>query len=287
MHHGAGSSGLTFAVLTARLRVRLPDAGFLSLDARGHGDSTITVVGSGEVAALDLSLETLSNDLYHVIRLVQQACKWDPDQKLVFVGHSLGGAVITHLVNNGIFQEQTVGYAVIDVVEGSAIDALSSMQSYLSTRPLGFESLEKAIEWHLRSRTVRDPESARTSVPSLLRAGPATANGQNSWLWRTNLAATQPFWGKWFVGLSSGFLKGKGAKLLILAGTDRLDKELIIGQMQGKFQLSIVPEAGHFVHEDVPEKIADILAEFWRRNDIANLVLPPKVGALLAVERDL
>jgi protein phosphatase methylesterase 1 len=33
--------------------------------------------------------------------------------------------------------------------------------------------------------------------------------------------------------MSKKFLSGKGAKLLLLAGTDRLDKELMIGQMQG------------------------------------------------------
>ena len=35
------------------------------------------------------------------------------------------------------------------------------------------------------------------------------------------------------MGLSKKFLEAKGGKLLLLAGTDRLDKELIIGQMQG------------------------------------------------------
>jgi hypothetical protein len=35
------------------------------------------------------------------------------------------------------------------------------------------------------------------------------------------------------VGLSKKFLAARGGKLLLLAGTDRLDKELMIGQMQG------------------------------------------------------
>jgi protein phosphatase methylesterase 1 len=52
-------------------------------------------------------------------------------------------------------------------------------------------------------------------------------------VWRTDLASTQPFWEDWFVGLSRKFLEAKGGKLLLLAGTDRLDKELMIGQMQG------------------------------------------------------
>lgn len=37
----------------------------------------------------------------------------------------------------------------------------------------------------------------------------------------------------WFHGLSKRFLDCRAAKLLILAGTERLDKELMIGQMQG------------------------------------------------------
>ena len=99
--------------------------------------------------------------------------------------------------------------------------------------------------------------------------------------WRTDLSATKPFWEGWFTGLSSKFLTaipGAG-KLLLLAGTDRLDKELMIGQMQGKYQLQVFPEAGHFVHEDQPAKTAQVVADFFRRNDRGALVLPPKVGA--------
>jgi hypothetical protein len=32
--------------------------------------------------------------------------------------------------------------------------------------------------------------------------------------------------------------------MLLLAGTDRLDKALTIGQMQGRFQLVLMPTAG-------------------------------------------
>jgi protein phosphatase methylesterase 1 len=45
----------------------------------------------------------------------------------------------------------------------------------------------------------------------------------------------KPFWEDWFIGLSRKFLEARGGKLLLLAGTDRLDKELMIGQMQGLF----------------------------------------------------
>jgi protein phosphatase methylesterase 1 len=72
-------------------------------------------------------------------------------------------------------------------------------------------------------------------------------------------------------------LGSRAGKLLLLAGTDRLDKPLMIGQMQGilcdielivgKYQLVVFTDAGHFVHEDLPARTADALIELWRRND--------------------
>ncbi|KAJ4408622.1 Protein phosphatase methylesterase 1 [Gnomoniopsis sp. IMI 355080] len=274
MHHGAGSSGLSFAVLGSEIRRKLPSAGILSLDARGHG-STVT---TGD-APLDYSLETLRVDLLSVIRQTQLQMGWKALPPIVLVGHSLGGAVVTDLAKSYALGNSLLGYTVLDVVEGSAMDALQSMTTYLSTRPTGFASVQAGIDWHIRSRTVRNSVSARTSVPALLTEVPG---GNRPWKWRTNLAATEPFWSDWFVGLSKKFLEAKGGKMLILAGTDRLDKELTIGQMQGKYALHIFPEAGHFVHEDQPENTAMVLVDFYRRNDRSALVLPPKVSDLLA-----
>lgn len=110
-----------------------------------------------------------------------------------------------------------------------------------------------------RSRTIRNPTSARISVPALLLDS-GDSGGPRPWRWRTDLAKTQPFWEGWFVGLSRKFLETRGGKLLVLAGTDRLDRELMIGQMQGKYQLLVLPEVGHFLHEDAPEKTASAVS---------------------------
>ena len=45
---------------------------------------------------------------------------------------------------------------------------------------------------------------------------------------------TEKFWRGWFLGLSELFMSVPVTKLLILAGVDRLDKNLTIGQMQGQ-----------------------------------------------------
>jgi protein phosphatase methylesterase 1 len=245
MHHGAGSSGLSFAALAMEIRKRVPAAGILSPDARYHGSTSMPAD-----EAMDLTLEALTADLVFVVQATQAQMRWSELPPIVMVGHSLGGAVVTQAANTATaataatvgsapLGTSLLGYVVLDVVEGSAMDALQSMMTYLSTRPSGFASVQSGIDWHVRSRTVRNSTSARTSVPSLLvhvgdNAGLVDPTSGRPWRWRTDLAATQPFWEGWFVGLSKKFLGGRGGKMLLLAGTDRLDTELTIGQMQGR-----------------------------------------------------
>ena len=95
-----------------------------------------------------------------------------------------------------------------------------------------------------------------------------------------------PSFSGWFTGLSSKFLSARTARLLVLAGAERLDKELMIGQMQGKFQLMVMGGVGHMLQEvsladnrytvddmessqkqDDPTSLAEIVVEFWRRNE--------------------
>ncbi|KAL4967962.1 putative ribosomal protein/carboxylic ester hydrolase (Ppe1) [Aspergillus stella-maris] len=287
MHHGAGSSGLSFATCAAEIHKIIPNAGFLSPDARDHGSTTIARASEDDDAnptkvQLDLSLDTLNQDLLFVIRETQAKMGWETLPDIVLVGHSLGGAVITDVAKKGELGFKLLAYAVLDVVEGSAMDALQSMETYLSTRPSRFPSLASGIEWHTRSRTIRNRTSARVSVPSLLYHEDVPVDPSKPWVWRTNLAETKSFWEDWFVGLSKKFLEARGGKLLLLAGTDRLDKELMIGQMQGKYQLQVFPDAGHFVQEDQPARTAQILVDFYKRNDRSALVLPPKVADMQA-----
>ena len=118
-HHGAGSSALSFALFASEVRKALPNAGLLSLDARGHGETVIEQLDSQSNAAhLDLSLETLSQDLLNVIHITQTQMAWPELPDLVLIGHSLGGAVVTNVAVSGKLGNAVLGYAVLDVVEG-------------------------------------------------------------------------------------------------------------------------------------------------------------------------
>lgn len=176
-HHGAGSSGLSFACFAKEVRRRLPSAGILSIDAREHG-SVVARRSDG----VDFSLDALSSDLLAMVKLTREKL-WLDMPNLVLLGHSLGGAVVTRLARDGVFGARLVGFGVIDVVEGSAIEALQSMRTYLANRPSSFPTLDSAIDWHVRSRTVRNRESATVSTPGLL-----VESHPGIWTWRTDLA---------------------------------------------------------------------------------------------------
>jgi len=137
MHHGAGSSGLSFATCAGEIRKILPKAGVLSIDARGHGRTMMTtnpadldnpnpsIATAAQAEAesqieLDLSLETLSKDLVHAIRKTQERMHWEQLPEIVLVGHSLGGAVITDVAKNGELGSKVLAHAVLDVVEGES-----------------------------------------------------------------------------------------------------------------------------------------------------------------------
>ena len=225
LHHGAGSSALTFALFAKEMRSLLPEAGILAVEAREHG--SIVWDAEGHVAN-NLDVDVLSHDMVDMLHLAQAKLAWHELPTIVLVGHSLGGAVVTNAAKLGLLGNKLLGYAVLDVVEGSAMEALKHMQAYLANRPSAFPTLDAAVDWHIRSRTLRNPQAASASVPSLLFQ---TSSG--AWTWKTDLSTTEAYWENWFSGMSSKFLSAKGAKLLLLAGTDRLDKELIIGQMQG------------------------------------------------------
>jgi protein phosphatase methylesterase 1 len=261
---------------------------------------------------LNMSLESLTADMIGLLRAMFPAPQRVPN--LVLVGHSMGGSVAVSLAHallpassstpKPIPDVRISGVAVLDVVEGTAMEALEGMEGIVKAQPKGFASVEHAIRWHVEeSNTIQNRESARRSVPPLVIPNPeyqsASTPAQDEeevmeeiqeehpeeampavgrrpaqetdlrrfpYIWRADLLSTAPYWSGWFQSLSTRFLSVKCARLLLLAGTDRLDKDLMIGQMQGKYQLVVYQDVGHCLQEDAPGRTAVTLIDFWRRN---------------------
>lgn len=342
--HGGGYSALTWALLADDI-VKLIECQVAAVDLRGHGSSRTT---DDE----DLCAETMSSDVGEILQRMFAGHKIPPPT--ILVGHSMGGAIAVHASHRQLVPT-VVGLVVIDVVEGTAMDALQSMQSFLRGRPTRFNSVPAAIEWCVRTGQVRNLDSVKVSMPGQIKnvstgkvatdeltfvgseadavhsdvgdghtvtllhgdgnipeeseeeeeeeeeeearpqletqdhgednkcshspkksktdvfkvPSPTQPAENVGYTWRIDLSRTERYWTGWFSGLSNMFLACSPAKLLLLAGIDRLDKDLTIGQMQGKFQMHVLPQCGHAVHEDVPDKVAEVLASFLVRNKFA------------------
>jgi protein phosphatase methylesterase 1 len=76
----------------------------------------------------------------------------------------MGGAISVHIAFMKLVPS-LVGIVVIDVVEGTALESLQSMQSFLRSRPNFFKSIPNAIEWCVRSGQIRNIDSAKVSMP--------------------------------------------------------------------------------------------------------------------------
>lgn len=264
-HHGAGSSSMTFCKLAQDIDKAYGGVdehpGLFTYDARGHGSTPISTPA-------DYSLSTMTKDFEFIINEFHKI--HNPQSSIYLVGHSLGGSILTnYLTMKPDTTYNFKGLIILDIVEETAVKALAAMPSFISRRPTTFNNYQEAIDWHIdQTRLLHSSESALLSVPDLLDETPSGL------IWKTNLSETQPFWDTWFVNLSTNFIDcGKNqhvAKMLILSGHETLDTGLIIGQMQGKYQLIVFnnnENTGHFIHEDISGHISHSLIDFVKRND--------------------
>ncbi|KAE8022278.1 hypothetical protein FH972_008090 [Carpinus fangiana] len=247
--HGGGYSGLSFALAASKIKEK---ARVVAMDLRGHGKST-------SENDLDLSIETMCNDVLAVLKSMYG----DSPPAIVLVGHSMGGSVAVHVAAKKSLPS-LAGLVVVDVVEGTAMASLMHMQKILSSRMKYFLGIAKAIEWSVKGGSLRNVDSARVSIPTTLKYD----DSKKCYTYRACLEETEQYWSGWYEGLSDKFLSCPVPKLLLLAGTDRLDRSLTIGQMQGKFQMVVVRHTGHAIQEDAPEEFSTLVQNFITRNRI-------------------
>lgn len=297
--HGAGHCALSWGAVATRLKQNIA---VIAYDARGHGATTHTMgrrtednnsnemdmesVIEKESKVKDMQLDEITqvqDAKALLISFFENIWPNSPAPSLVICGHSMGGAIAIRLAtslsqsssshatdrsskSSNQSQLSVSGLVVVDVVEGTAMAALPHMASWLSERTQSFSSIERAIRYVTRSGFVRNIQSARLSVPPQL----TFSSLSRRWHWRTALEKTDKYWSGWFKGLSPLFLSVPVAKLLVLANVNRLDKDLMIAQMQGKFQNILITSAGHAIHEDQPEQTANSILDYLHRNMLIN-----------------
>lgn len=313
--HGAGHTALSWACFARLLRDGSPSLRVFAYDARGHGatecadSTTLTaeVLMEDGIAVVQYLCSRLlqaehpsrcqEQEVTQQRDLTAQAGHEDEETKphqeadnlpsVILVGHSMGGAIATRMAASGRVP-QLHGLMVLDVVEGTALAALPQMIAFVSRFPSLFTSCKEAVNWSIFAGLLCNRTSAAISIPSQLvkttrRALPASNKGADKgppdeevWTWRVDLMATEPYWEGWFRGMSQAFLSSRCVKILICSSSDRLDKELMIAHMQGKFQVQIVSGSGHVIEEDQPAELCRVVQTFITRY---RLHLPPSQRA--------
>jgi protein phosphatase methylesterase 1 len=238
--HGAGHSALSFSLFAAQLKGTIP---VVALDLKCHGDTP------GDEST-DLTMENLIADVAGFCQVVQP-----PKTHLVLVGHSLGGSIasfVAHRLHVSVL-------VVIDTIEGTAVESMPRMKEVLSERPEGFLSPDDAIEYIAMAGELQNYESAAISAAGRLKAV------DGGFIWKTDFMKCEKDWMSWFVGFADAYLTAEGYKVLVLPDINRLDTPFTIGHMSGKFQLCVVLDTNHCVHEDKPKEVAQMLIKLVKR----------------------
>ncbi|KAJ8914771.1 hypothetical protein NQ315_013274 [Exocentrus adspersus] len=145
--HGGGYSGLTWALFAAEM-FKVIHCQIKAVDLRGHGNTHTD-------NDYDLALDRMTYDIVQV----GNALAAKSNSPIILVGHSMGGAVA---VESAYQIPSVVGLCVIDVVEGTAMDALSSMQRADRLILKAFLMLSSGV---LKGGQTHNLEAARVSMP--------------------------------------------------------------------------------------------------------------------------
>ncbi|KAJ7266681.1 hypothetical protein C8J57DRAFT_1510779 [Mycena rebaudengoi] len=194
----------------------------------------------------DLSIDVLFEDFVCVLQ------RTPPRRRLSCMG---GGVVVRACPRLLKLKYRVSSVAVLDVVEGaSAMEALPHMLNLLNARFDGFDSPEAAIEWQWVARPsflprgthdILGPLKAKTihiATSAPLRPRPVCRRTSSDvavvdGAVRSALPRTLLVFSALSLALAHRplrrFLAACTARLLLLAGMDRLDRPLMIAQMQG------------------------------------------------------
>lgn len=133
--HGAGHSAMSYALMTSLMKASEHPPYVVAYDMRGHGETR-------SADETDMSAENLVAD---ALAVADYAFK-DTKIPLFILGHSMGGAIAVRTALTKKLRNLS-GIIVVDVVEGTAMEALPSMGAVIDSMPSSFDDLSDAINW--------------------------------------------------------------------------------------------------------------------------------------------
>ena len=225
-------------------------------DCRGHGDSGW--VGAGGY----YHFPDYVNDLDCVIRAVGVT-------HFKLIGHSMGGTI--SFLYAGTFPQRLSRLVLIEGVGPPGMtftDAPPKMAGWI-------RELRERGRSHFREYTgiaagasqlqQTNPRLRKEFALDLARAG-MKQNEKGKWIWKFDplhrTASPQPF----YAAQAMEFLRQIACPVLIVDGkesrqTRRTDKQQRYDAMQNH-RLRVISKAGHMVHQDNPEHLAEVIATF-------------------------
>ncbi|KAJ0960426.1 hypothetical protein J5N97_001753 [Dioscorea zingiberensis] len=183
--HGGGYSGLSFALAASKIKEK---ARVVAMDLRGHGKSSTS-------NDLDLSIETLSNDVLAVLKAYVWGFStfyypcWPQHGR--FCGCTCGC-------------KESCEFARPYCCRCCRGDSRRIIDPYAENsvqQNAIFPTIEKAVEWNVKGGSLRNVDSARVSIPSTLKYD----DSKKCYTFRTPLEETEVYWKGWYEGLSDKF----------------------------------------------------------------------------------
>ena len=255
--HGFLDQARSWELLVGFLEQRMdPPLWIIAPDCRGHGDSGWAGAG-GYYHFPDYVF-----DLDCVVRALRVS-------RFKLVGHSMGGTI--SFLYAGTFPERVTRLVLIEGMGPPGMnfsDAPTRMEKWISeVQERGrnhfheYNSIEAGARQLQRTNARLNDDLAL----ELARDG-MKQNHRGKWVWKFDplhrTAAPQPFYS--FQAIE--FLRRIDCPVMILEGkeshqTQRLDKQARLDALRDK-RIVQVDHAGHMVHQDNPETLAALLADF-------------------------
>jgi protein phosphatase methylesterase 1 len=165
-------------------------------------------------------------------------------------------------------EDNIAGVVVLDVAEETVISSFKSLEDMVGRWPAAFASPEDYVRWTVAMRRPSSSHSAAISTTDHL-----VPDIYGRFRMKFNLLEWKDSWVDWFRGFDATFMSLGVPSLLIMAHYDNLDTDLAVGHMQGRFECQIMssPLRSHFMQEDSPDELFNMLLTFLRKRGFVSM----------------